>query len=161
MTLFNGIVNQVDLKNKTVHSVSFDTYDFNLELAQVLSARKYGRKGRKEMSLVELRQSLKEAAKKNAKYYLTLMEYHKKFSIPFSCIVFVLFAFPVGLLARKSGRAVGFGIGLLMASLYWWLLFIGHTLGIRLEIPPVFAMWFPNLVVFITATVFLILRTNR
>jgi lipopolysaccharide export system permease protein len=89
------------------------------------------------------------------------LEFHKKFSIPFSCIVFVLFAFPVGLLARKSGRAVGFGIGLLMASLYWWLLLIGHTLGIRLELPPVFAMWFPNLVVFIVACVFLAVRTNR
>jgi lipopolysaccharide export system permease protein len=89
------------------------------------------------------------------------LEFHKKFSIPFSCVVFVLFAFPVGLLARKSGRAVGFGIGLLMASLYWWLLLIGHTLGIRLELPPAFAMWFPNLVVFIAATTMLAIRTRQ
>jgi lipopolysaccharide export system permease protein len=89
------------------------------------------------------------------------LEFHKKFSIPFSCVVFVLFAFPVGLLARKSGRTVGFGIGLLMASLYWWLLLIGHTLGIRLELPPAFAMWFPNLVVFIAAATMLTIRTRR
>ena len=89
------------------------------------------------------------------------LEFQKKFSIPFSCVLFVLFAFPVGLLARKSGRAVGFGIGLLMASLYWWLLFIGHTLGIRLELPPVFAMWLPNLVVFLAATAFLVVRAKR
>jgi lipopolysaccharide export system permease protein len=89
------------------------------------------------------------------------LEFHKKFSIPFSCVVFVLFAFPVGLLARKSGRAVGFGIGLLMASLYWWLLLIGHTLGIRLELPPAFAMWFPNLVVFVAAGTLLLIRFRR
>ena len=89
------------------------------------------------------------------------LEFHKKFSIPFSCVVFVLFAFPVGLLAKKSGRSVGFGIGLLMASLYWWLLLIGHTLGIRLELPPAFAMWFPNLVVFFAATAMLTLRTRQ
>ena len=89
------------------------------------------------------------------------LEFHKKFSIPFSCVVFMLFAFPVGLLARKSGRAVGFGIGLLMASLYWWLLLIGHTLGIRLELPPAFAMWFPNLVVFIAASTMLLVRARR
>jgi lipopolysaccharide export system permease protein len=89
------------------------------------------------------------------------LEFHKNFSIPFSCVVFMLFAFPVGLLARKSGRAVGFGIGLLMASLYWWLLLIGHTLGIRLELPPAFAMWFPNLVVFIAATTMLLVRARR
>jgi lipopolysaccharide export system permease protein len=89
------------------------------------------------------------------------LEFHKKFSIPFSCIVFMLFAFPVGLLAKKSGRAVGFGIGLLMAALYWWLLLIGHTLGIRLELPPAFAMWFPNLVVFLAATTMLTIRTRQ
>ncbi len=89
------------------------------------------------------------------------LEFHKKFSIPFSCLVFVLFAFPVGLMARKSGRAVGFGIGLLMASVYWWVLFVGHTLGIRLELPPVFAMWFPNLVVFSAAVVFFTIRARR
>jgi lipopolysaccharide export system permease protein len=89
------------------------------------------------------------------------LEFHKKFSIPFSCIVFMLFAFPVGLLAKKSGRAVGFGIGLLMASLYWWLLLLGHTLGIRLELPPAFAMWFPNLVVFVAAATMLMIRTRQ
>ena len=89
------------------------------------------------------------------------LEFHKKFSIPFSCVVFVLFAFPVGLLAKKSGRAVGFGIGLLMASLYWWLLLIGHTLGIRLELPPAFAMWFPNLAVFAAAATLLTIRTRQ
>ena len=89
------------------------------------------------------------------------LEFHKKFSIHISCVVFVLFAFPVGLLARKSGKAVGFGIGLLMASLYWWLLLIAHTLGIRLELPPAFAMWFPNLVVFIAAGTLLIVRARR
>jgi lipopolysaccharide export system permease protein len=89
------------------------------------------------------------------------LEFHKKFSIPFSCVVFVLFAFPVGLLARKSGRAVGFGVGLLMASLYWWLLLIGHTLGIRLELPPAFAMWFPNLVVLAAAGTLMLIRSSR
>ena len=44
---------------------------------------------------------------------------------------------------------------------YWWLLLIGHTLGIRLELPPAFAMWFPNLVVFMAATAMLTLRMRQ
>lgn len=83
------------------------------------------------------------------------LEFHKKFSIPFSCLVFALFAFPTGMLARRSGRAVGFGLGLLVASLYWGLLFTGHTLGIRLEVPPLAAMWFPNLLILIAGAVML------
>jgi lipopolysaccharide export system permease protein len=78
---------------------------------------------------------------------LYLLEFHKKFSIPFSCLVFVLFAFPTGMLARRSGRAVGFGLGLLVSALYWGMLFVGHTLGIRLLFPPPLAMWLPNLLI--------------
>jgi lipopolysaccharide export system permease protein len=147
LTLFNGIVNQVDLKNKTVHSVSFDTYDFNLELAQVLSARKYSRKGRKEMSLVELRQSLKEAEKKNAKYYLTLMEYHKKFSIPFSCFVLGLVAVPLGIQSRFAKRSLGMVLGLLLFLIYYVLMSAGWVLGESGICPPVIGMWGSNLVI--------------
>lgn len=146
LTLFNGIINRVDLKNKTVHSVSFDTYDFNLELAQVLSARKYGRKGRKEMSLVELRQSLKEAAKKNAKYDLTLMEYHKKFSIPFACFVLGLVAVPLGIQSRFAKRSSGMVLGLLLFLIYYVLMSAGLILGESGICPPVIGMWGPNLV---------------
>jgi lipopolysaccharide export system permease protein len=146
LTLFNGIINRVDLKNKTVHSVSFDTYDFNLELGQVLSARKYGRKGRKEMSLVELRQSLKEAAKKNAKYDLTLMEYHKKFSIPFACFVLGLVAVPLGIQSRFAKRSSGMVLGLLLFLIYYVLMSAGWILGESGICPPVIGMWGPNLV---------------
>ena len=75
------------------------------------------------------------------------LEFQKKFSIPIACVVFILFAFPVGLVARRSGRTVGFAVGLLMSALYWGFLFTGHTLGIRMQLSPVLAMWFPNMVV--------------
>ena len=89
------------------------------------------------------------------------LEFYKKFSFPLSCLIFIAFAFPVGLYTRRSGRTVGFGIGLLMASVYWGLLFTGHTLGLRLEVSPFLAMWFPNLVVLLAALILLFHRINR
>ncbi len=89
------------------------------------------------------------------------LEFYKKFSFPLSCLIFIAFAFPVGLYTRRAGRTVGFGIGLLMASLYWGLLFTGHTLGLRLEISPFLAMWFPNLVVLLAAVILHIRGLNR
>jgi len=89
---------------------------------------------------------------------LYLLEFHKKFSIPFACLIFVLFAFPVSLFARRSGRAVGFGLGLLVSALYWGLLFMGQTLGMRLELPPLLAMWLPNLLVLAAAVTALAYR---
>ncbi len=89
------------------------------------------------------------------------LEYHKKFAIPASCLVFIIFAMPVGLMASRSGRMVGFGIGLLMSVFYWGLLFTGHTLGIRLEFSPFLAMWLPNLVMLALGGAFIGLRLRR
>lgn len=89
------------------------------------------------------------------------IEFFKKSAIPFGCFVFVFFAFPVGLFSKRSGRSVGFGIGLFVALFYWGLLFAGQTLGLREEIPASLSMWAPNLVIFLLGLFFLILRLRR
>lgn len=74
------------------------------------------------------------------------LEYHKKFSIPFAAVSFVVLAFPLGLFSRRSGRGVGFGIGLLVATLYWAMLIAGQTFGTqRVDVSPWLAMWAPNI----------------
>ena len=73
------------------------------------------------------------------------IELNKKFSLPFACVFFILFAFPVGSLARRSGRTVGFGIGLFMSVIYWCLFIGGQTIGVnRMNFSPLLAMWIPN-----------------
>lgn len=89
------------------------------------------------------------------------IEFHKKLSIPFGCLAFMLFAFPAGLLPRKSGRWVGFGIGLIAAVLYWAMLLGGQTLGLRYSIPPFLAMWVPNLVIIAAGAVLYAAGSNR
>ena len=59
------------------------------------------------------------------------LEFYQKFAIPFACIPFVVLAFPLGLSARRSGRAVGFFIGLLLTALYWSILVLGRSLGLE------------------------------
>lgn len=147
LALFNGVINEVDQKNRTVHSVSFDTYNFNLEVAQVLSDREHGRKSRGEMSLAELRQSLKTGTKKDAKYYLTLIEYYKKFSIPFSCFVLGLVAVPLGIQLKSAKRSLGLVLGLLFFLIYYILMSAGLILGESGVCPPLIGMWGPNLVI--------------
>jgi lipopolysaccharide export system permease protein len=75
------------------------------------------------------------------------LEYFKKFSIPSGAFCFVVLAFPLGLLARRSGRAMGFGIGILIAVVYWAFLIGGDALGRRLGWSPFWSMWLPNALV--------------
>ncbi|GAB4223572.1 MAG: LptF/LptG family permease [Spirochaetales bacterium] len=78
---------------------------------------------------------------------LYLIEFYKKFSIPAGCVFFVFFAFPTALFTKRSGKVVGFGLGLLVSIFYWGMLVAGQTLGIRSSFHPFLSMWIPNFVI--------------
>jgi lipopolysaccharide export system permease protein len=86
-----------------------------------------------------------------------LVEFHKKFSVPFACIVFVLVGGPLGMRARKSGTAIGFA-SILFFIFYYLCLLGGETLSDRGLLPPWLAMWAPNIVLGIVGLV-LVVRT--
>ncbi len=90
------------------------------------------------------------------------LEYHKKYSIPFAAISFVVLAFPLGLYSKRSGRGVGFGIGLLVATTYWAMLIGGQTFGTqRPNVPPALAMWLPNILFVIIGVAVFFRRSHR
>ena len=118
------------------------------------------------------RNSLKENLDKNFKSYTDIkhspvkdrplqiyrLEYQKKFSLPLSCFFLAVFALPAGLFTKRSGKSLGFGLGLIVSVFYWCLLFAGHTLGIRSYFNPVLSMWLPNITISIMAVILYILR---
>ncbi len=75
-----------------------------------------------------------------------MVEIHKKFSIPAACVVFVLVGAPLGVLIRQRGATVSVGVSLIFFLVYWMFLIGGEELADRGFIPPVVAMWAPNLV---------------
>ncbi len=89
------------------------------------------------------------------------LEFFQKFSIPFSCFPFVLLAFPLGLYTKRSGRSVGFGIGLFITIIYWGMLVAGRTLGIRTYYPPALTMWFPNILILLTGSILYLFRAGK
>ena len=89
------------------------------------------------------------------------VELHRKFSMPIACLVFAFFAFPIGVRARRSGRTVGFGVGLFVAIVYWGLLVAGQTFGVRMSLSPAFSMWFPDAIVLATGVAFFLRGARR
>jgi lipopolysaccharide export system permease protein len=90
-----------------------------------------------------------------------LLEFHRKLASAFSCVVFIVFSFPMGLYARKSGRMVGFGIGAVMSGVYWGLLLVSFRLGVRVDVPPALAMWAPNVLVLLIGVGLIAGRVRR
>jgi lipopolysaccharide export system permease protein len=89
------------------------------------------------------------------------VELNRKFSMPVGCLVFAFFAFPVGIRARRSGRTLGFGIGLFVAIVYWGLLVAGQTFGVRMSLSPAFSMWFPDVLVALAGALFFLRGARR
>lgn len=76
-----------------------------------------------------------------------LVEIHKKFSIPFACVIFVLIGAPLGVMARRGGIGTGVLYSLFFFVLYWAGMIRGEALADSLKVSPWTAMWGPNLVV--------------
>lgn len=74
------------------------------------------------------------------------VEIHKKYSIPFACIVFVLIGAPLGIMARRGTFGVAASLSLGFFLLYWSCLIGGEKLADRGYIDPWFGMWMANIV---------------
>ncbi len=146
LRLYEGTINQVDVKSRSVNTVHFDTYDIHLDTRQAAAAMATGPTHPEEMSLTEIRQYLASSTEKNSKYYLTLMEFHKKFSLPFACIALGLLAAPLGIQSRSSRRSFGISLGICFFLIYYILLSAGWVFGEAGTYPPILGMWLPNLV---------------
>ena len=88
------------------------------------------------------------------------VEAHKKFSIPFACILFVLLGAPLGVMAKRGGFAVSTSLSFGFFLLYYILLIGGEELADRNQVTPEVGMWVPNLVL-LTLALYLIFHTIR
>ncbi len=161
LKLFNGTINQVDLKRRSANTIYFDSYEMSLNLKQkVAQHRAKGPKDEEEMTLFELREYVKTSKKKDDKFFLALMEFHKKFSIPSACIALGILALPLGIQSKTTNRFFGIGLGLVFFLMYYILLSAGWVFGEAGIYPPLIGMWVPN-VVMGSIGIYMLIRTAR
>ncbi len=146
LRLFDGQIHQVDMEQQMATAVSFHTYDVRLDLKNHLRDPSKGPKDEEEMSLAELRSYLRNTTKKDAQYYLTLMEWHKKFALPSACLALALIATALGIQTRRSKPSHAIGLGLGFFLLYYLMLSAGWVFGEAGVYPPLIGMWLPNAV---------------
>ncbi|MEA1947580.1 MAG: LPS export ABC transporter permease LptF [Thermodesulfobacteriota bacterium] len=146
LLLYNGVIYQVNVKNRSTNYIDFETYEVRLDIKQAASRLKQGTKHRKEMSLVELRNYLKNSTRRDNKYYNALLELHKKFSIPIACFALGLLAVPLGIQSGPTKKSFGLVLGMIFFLIYYLLLTAGLVLGETGACPPVIGMWVPNIV---------------
>ncbi|HRY84426.1 MAG TPA: LptF/LptG family permease, partial [Candidatus Cloacimonadota bacterium] len=83
------------------------------------------------------------------------VEYHKKFSLSFAVIIFILIGMPLGLMTRSSGIGMAFSVSSVIFLVYYVALNGGEQLADKGIVSPFFAMWISNIVFFIIALGFI------
>jgi lipopolysaccharide export system permease protein len=92
---------------------------------------------------------------------ISLIELYRKFSAPFGAFCFVFLAVSLGLMAKKSGQTVGFIFGNIIAVIYWSMVFIGQTMGLRLGTSPFWSMWYSNIFFLVLGLIMAIRRVTK
>ncbi len=95
-------------------------------------------------------------------FQLLLVVLNKKFVFISATILFILLSFPLGLFSQRSGRSVGFGIGLIVSFLFWTINFINQSIAINSYyryIPLI--LWYPNVIIFLIAMILIVRKANE
>ena len=113
----------------------------------------------REMTLGELVHRAR-TAKDEILARLSWVEVHKKFSFPAACLVFGLVGLPLGVVNRRGGRAAGFAVSTAIVLGYYVLYASGEARAAKGTMPPLLAMWLPNLLL-VALGLFAISRVRR
>jgi lipopolysaccharide export system permease protein len=143
LRLRNGDIHRFEPEAHTFQKIKFDTYDLKLELAKTFAAIEKKLKD-KEMSINDIREKMEEIKRIGGDTTSYEVELHKRYAIPFTCIVFALIGVPLGIQPHRSGRSYGFILSILILLAYYVSLTASEVLAVRKIIPAFSAGWTPN-----------------
>lgn len=108
-----------------------------------------------DMWLSELQRQIDDPVTSGKDRLKMLTELHSRFTFPFASLVFAILAVPLGIQNRRSGKSGGFTISISIILAYYVLMSVVRTLAEKGVVPPVVALWIPNLIFFAMGWYFL------
>ena len=100
-------------------------------------------------SLEKIKERIIELKRKGLPTAGAEVEISKKFSLPFTCLLFAFFGAPLGIKSSRSGKSGSFGITVVVILLYYIMLIMTQNLGRIGEIDSYTSVWIPNMILFI------------
>jgi lipopolysaccharide export system permease protein len=159
LRLLDGDIHRFEPRTNIYQKMQFNTYDLKLELAKTFAAM--GKKLKEhEMSIDDIKEKMENRKSSGMDITPQEVELHKRYAIPFSCLVFGLLGVPLGIRPRRSGRSYGFVLSLLLLLAYYISLTASEILAIRKTIPPFLAGWTPNLL-FGVFGIYLLIKASK
>ncbi|MGQ9508777.1 MAG: LPS export ABC transporter permease LptF [Thermodesulfobacteriota bacterium] len=159
LNLRHGDIHRFEPRTHVYQKMNFESYDLRLELSKT-----FGNLGKKlkeyEMSIDELRERIEKKRLMGEDITPQEVELHKRYAIPFSCLVFGLIGVALGIQPRRSGRSYGFVLSILIILAYYIALTASEILAMRKDIPTIWAGWMPN-ILFGALGIFLLVKAAK
>ncbi|MBI3795171.1 MAG: LptF/LptG family permease [Nitrospinae bacterium] len=138
--------------------ITYRNYDVVMDVG--LAQRKAFEKGAREMSPAEIASDIQKRIQLKATVNADVVEFCKRFTMPFACLVLGVLGAPLGFKVGRGGKWGGVGMGILMIIFNYLLLMVGEGLGSQGRIDPVLSAVLPNAIMGVLA-LFLIYRAVK
>lgn len=145
LRLFNGDIFRFEPKTKVFQKIRFDAYDLKIELSKAFFALEKKLK-EYEMSIDDINEKLETMKQKGKDTTSLELEIHKRYAIPFACIVFSLIGVPLGIQPRRSAKSYGLILSILIIMAYYVSLIAFELFAVRKTVPVFLAGWAPNFI---------------
>lgn len=146
LKLNNGTIHELSNERGDYQTLNFDRYDINLSLPNTERLEQEALVGNKELSLSKIKEKIEDLKKKGLSTSSPEVELSKKFSIPFTCLLFAFLGAPLGIKSSRSGKSGSFGVTLAVIMVYYVGLIMTQNLGRVGEIHAYTSVWIPNII---------------
>lgn len=167
-----GVLMQLDMNDALVLSIDkqkrqdYDVMNSKKTILNVFDTTVLGNTSRsaREMTtfdlskvIIKMKADAKEEVTLKRRLNLWVMEFHKKFALPFGSIFFAFLAFSIAFLFGKhNGQTIGLFLGLVICVVYWAMQIMGQLFVQKVGANAFWCIWIPNFIVGIFGFIFLI-----
>jgi len=145
----DGTMHDVTKNGKSYNILNFDRYERYLEIPDVERLLKKLVVRHKDVSYSAVKKKIREDKAAGINTDRNEVRLAKKFSIPFACLIFGVLGATLGIKSNRSGKSGGMIISIFVIALYYLTLVFSQNLGAHGLLNPFFAMWIPNIWLFV------------
>jgi lipopolysaccharide export system permease protein len=160
LKLNNGTIHELSNEGGDYQTLNFDRYDINLSLPDTERLEKKALIGNRELSLSQIKEKIINMKEKGLPTSGPEVELSKKFSIPFTCLLFAFLGAPLGIKSSRSGKSGSFGITVAVIMVYYVGLILTQNLGRIGKIHSYTSVWIPNMIL-IVVVIYVIYKMQK
>jgi lipopolysaccharide export system permease protein len=148
LKLINGTSDEPNPKNPiNFYKLNFKTYYLTLNIDESIAPSGYTDKKSKEMNFQEIKNEINRLGKYHVDTPSLITEFHRKISISFASIVFIIIGIPLGIFTRRGEKTIQFAIALGVIVVYYILMAASIALSLKGIWNPGFWMYMPNIII--------------